>query len=535
MTLHFPFDFKHPDYAPVFARRIDKLQKLRAAIKAEGDDPQTLPGLFSYYRENPWQFITDWGVTFEPRNVELELPSIVPFLLFPKQEEWCRWLVDHWRARKGGLTEKSRDGGLSWLAVSMASTMCLFNDGMVFGFGSRKEEYVDKLDGPKSLFYKARLFIRHVPREFRQGWDSRRDAPYMRIKFPATNSYMTGEAGDNIGRGDRTGIYMVDEAAHLEHPELVDASLSATTNCRIDISSANGTANSFYQRRKSLPAADVFTFHWRDDPRKDDAWYAKQVAELPAVVVAQEIDIDYTASTEGIIIPSAWVQSAINAHVKLGITPTGAKTGALDIADEGADLNCFATKHGVVLRSCEAWSGKGSDIHASVEKAFLLADLNGVEDFCYDADGVGADGKGAARVINARRKGLRQPELNVTAFRGSGGVVRPKRQDVPGRTNEDFFANLKAQSWWALRTKFLVTHRAVTEGAPFDPDEIISIDGSIKQLGQLVMELSQPTYTINSAGKIVVDKTPDGAKSPNHGDGVMMLYSPYNRKTPGFF
>jgi hypothetical protein len=44
-------------------------------------------------------------------------------------------------------------------------------------------------------------------------------------------------------------IYFVDEAAHLEHPEKVDAALSQTTNCRIDMSSVRGMANPFAKKR----------------------------------------------------------------------------------------------------------------------------------------------------------------------------------------------------------------------------------------------------------------------------------------------
>ncbi|MDP1260138.1 TerL protein, partial [Klebsiella quasipneumoniae] len=87
----------------------------------------------------------------------------------------------------------------------------------------------------------------------------------------------------------------VDESAFLERPELVDASLSATTNCRQDISTPNGNANSFAIRRHS-GKIKVFTFHWRDDPRKSQDWYEKQVELLDPVTVAQEIDIDYNAS-----------------------------------------------------------------------------------------------------------------------------------------------------------------------------------------------------------------------------------------------
>src|SRR5690606_27896689 len=105
-------------------------------------NPEKLPFLKVYYRANPWQFIDDWGMTFDPRNIDRGLPAYVPFKLMPKQREWVKWAYERWQKREPGVTEKSRDCGLSWLAVSFACTMCLFYEGFVFGFGSRKEEYV---------------------------------------------------------------------------------------------------------------------------------------------------------------------------------------------------------------------------------------------------------------------------------------------------------------------------------------------------------------------------------------------------------
>ena len=277
------FDFKNPDYVSVFKRRNEKLAKIRK-------DPSMLPALRKFYRDNPAQFITDWGITYDPRTVDEDHPSFLPFILFPKQEEWVNWVVEKWKAKRPGLTEKSRDIGISWLAIATACTLCLHYDGLAIGFGSRKEEYVDKADLPRSLFFKARMFMANLPVEFRGGWNSS-CAPHMRINFPGTGSYMGGEAGDNIGRGDRASIYFVDEAAFLERPQLVEASLSQTTNCRIDVSSANGMGNPFAQKRHG-GKIDVFTIHWRDDPRKDDAWYAQQLQDLDSVTVAQEIDID---------------------------------------------------------------------------------------------------------------------------------------------------------------------------------------------------------------------------------------------------
>jgi hypothetical protein len=97
---------------------------------------------------------------------------------------------------------------------------------------------------------------------------------------------------------------------------------------------------------------------------------------------------------------------------------------------------------------------------------------------------------------------------------------------IPRRKNADFFANLKAQSWWSLRQRFQQTYRAVVEGQSVDPDSIISLSPDLPHLTRLCGELSQPTYSINTTGKIVVDKAPDGMKSPNLADAVMINFNP---------
>lgn len=519
------FDFKHPDYTVVFEERRQKLAWMRA-------DPEVrVPNMRMYYRDHVADFINDWGMTFDPRNVEIGLPSTIPFLLFDKQREFVDWIIDHWRRRSPGLADKSREVGMSWLGVATGATLCLHYDGMVVGYGSRKEEYVDGVDKPKSLFWKARVFIRSLPVEFRPGWEERRHATHMKITFPATGSYMAGEAGASIGRGDRTGLFIVDESASLEQPLAVDAALSQTTNCRIDISSANGMANPFAQKRHS-GNIDVFTIHWRDDPRKDDAWYEKQCKDIDnPVIVAQELDINYNASTEGVVIPSEWVQAAVDAHIKLGITPSGERMGAFDVADEGKDKNAFASAKGVVLDFLDEWSGVGSDTFHSLTRVYGHCDDLGLTNFRYDADGMGGPIRGDARVLNEMRAAKQMSQKTANAFRGSGAVYRPEAEDVKGRKNADYFMNYKAQSWNALRLRFRETYRAVVLGMDYDPSKIISLDAaSLKALGmltKLISELSQPTWGPNTIGKMVVDKAPDDTKSPNLADAVMMLYSTF--------
>jgi len=525
MTLPFDFDFKNPDYPAVFRWRIDKLAKIRA-------NPKLLPALKAHYKNNPADFIMDWGCTFDPRNMDIGLPATIPFILFDRQLEWVAWFMDKWQNRENGLVEKSRDMGMSWLTVAIAATLCLFNPGVVAGFGSRKEEYVDKIGSPKALFWKARMFLRYLPHEFQGGWDERKHAPHLRILFPATGSAMTGESGDGIGRGDRSSFYFIDEAAFLERPQLIEASLSQTTNCRIDLSSVNGMGNPFAKKRHS-GKIDVFLFDWRDDPRKDEAWYQQQVATLDAIVVAQEIDRDYCASVEGAFIPSAWVQAAIDAHIKLGITPGGVKTGALDVADTGRDLNAYAGRHGILLGHLEKWRRTTvDDIFSTTQRAVRLAEALGHERFFYDGDGLGAGVRGDARVINEQRQLAGLKPIKAELFRGSDAVSNPDENinagSDDGRRNRDYFANAKAQFWWGLRKRFEATHKAVTGGdATFNPDELISLSSGLPLLAELTTELSQPSYKFNGAGKMVINKAPDGVASPNLADAIMMCFSGY--------
>lgn len=381
MAIPFDFDFCAPDYAAVYRWRAERLARIRAMSE---DERATLN---AYYRDNPAQWITDWGMTFDPRNIEIGLPAVIPLLLFPRQEECIVWLYDRWRGREDGLVEKSRDMGISWLCVATAVHMWRFHAGMVVGFGSRKEEYVDKIGDPKSLFWKARQFIDLLPAEFRPiGYDAKKHAPHMRIVNPENGAAIVGEAGDNIGRGNRTGIYFKDESAFYEHPDAIDAALSQTSNCKIDLSTPNGNGNAFYRRRHS-GKVPVFTFHWRQDPRKDEKWYEKQKRELDPVVFAQEVEIDYNASTNDAYISGLLYEAAF----KLGpgdVEAQGPKILAVDAAHFGDDESVLQLRRGRVAPPSRCFAKlDGPDLAGRV--VAMADDFGGVDCIVIELDGPG--------------------------------------------------------------------------------------------------------------------------------------------------
>ena len=98
-----------PDYKREFTRRINIIRKV-------GKDRLLIEAARDYYSKNPIAFIEDLCVTIDPRQ-ELKL---MPFLLFPKQKEFIEYLQSCLADKEGGLTEKCRDMGATWLCCAFA-------------------------------------------------------------------------------------------------------------------------------------------------------------------------------------------------------------------------------------------------------------------------------------------------------------------------------------------------------------------------------------------------------------------------------
>jgi hypothetical protein len=110
------------------------------------------------------------------------------------------------------------------------------------------------------------------------------------------------------------------------------------------------------------------------------------------------------------------------------------------------------------------------------------------------------------------------------ATRSPDGRVISGDQSSP--LNKDFYANLKGQGWWTLRRRFECTYRAIAEGKKYKPEELISLPSDLPMLRQLEKELLQPVSKLTSNMRLMVDKQPEGMRSPNMADAVMMAYHP---------
>lgn len=524
-----------PNYYKAYIKRVDLLRKCRTDVRLRRI-------LMLYYKEHPADWINDWAITYNPRVPELKT---LPFLLFPRQVEFVEFLHGCVMDKECGLVEKSRDVGATWLCCAYSVWLWLFVPGAAVGWGSRKELLVDRHGVPDSIFEKMRMTLKTIPFWMRPpGFDPRKHMPYMKIINPDNGSVITGESGDNIGRGGRTTVYFKDESAHYERPELIEAALGDNTDVQIDISSVHGTGNIFYRRRMAgeewqpgkrmlKGMTRVFVFDWRHHPGKSQEWYdsrRKKAADEGLLhIFAQEVDRDYSSSAKGIIIPAAWVKAAIDAHIKLGFAASGEKCAAQDVADEGGDKHALAWRHGVVLQGAQHWgNGDGGE---AARTAMRTCAENGIQEIYYDSIGVGA----AFKSETNRLKDLGEvpPYLRIFPWNAAAPPLDPTDHIIPddfyAPENGDFFVNLKIQSWWRLRVRFEKTYKAITQSAAYDPDELISLPSTLENLHVIERELSQPVYKNNSAGKILVDKKPDGAVSPNLADAIVMCYNPARR------
>jgi hypothetical protein len=448
---------------------------------------------------------------------------LIPFRLWPKQFDMVEWMLNCFRKGQPGACCKGRDVGASWIMMAVFCSLAVFEKGFAAGIGSATEVKLDQSGNPDTLMWKAKEFMKHLPVEFRAGYQEENHALYLRMVFPDTGASITGEAGNNIGRGGRKSMYGVDEAAFLENPMKVNASLAATTNCRLDVSTPNGV-NAFFDHYHN-PSVAQFHMCWRDDPRKDQAWYDKKKSEMDPVVFAQEIDASFYASAEGVLVPPQWVSSSIGLLERLGLEASGLKIAALDVADLGKDRCAWAGRYGNSVLHAVSWTGTGTDIHGTTERAFLLCDMYGIIDLVYDSTGVGAGVRGAARILNQERVANGLVPIRVHEYVAGATPMFPDRM-VPGtnRKAKDLFLNRSAQTAWYIRRRFEAAH-AAANGA-IDEEEMISINAAIPEISRLIAEFSQPCIKETPSGKWQLEKTPKGAKSPNLYDAVAMCFAP---------
>lgn len=525
-----------PNYTRMMGWRQEKIRQVLS-------DPTLLHVTLKFYEDHPVSFINHWCDTYDPRNAMRELPTRLAFVMFTRQAQLIKFLTACLEDKENGLIDKSRDMGVTWACCAYSVWLWRFRPGSAVGWGSRKEQLVDKLGDPDSIFQKLRMLINGLPLFFwPRGFSPSDHMTYMKIVNPENDATITGEAGDKIGRGGRKLIYFKDESAHYEHPESIESALGDNTNVQIDISTPNGVGTVFDRKRNSgvewevgqpKPAKGklrVFVMDWTHHPMKTQEWHdTREKAAADAGLLhlfRQEVDRDAAASLSGIIIKPEWVRAAVDAHIALEFDDKGRWSCGFDPYDEGGDLHAVSFRKGVVLWDVDDW-GDGDTGEATRQVLTLIGNRVPIT-IQYDSVGIGAGVKSEANRL--KKEGKLPRHVTFSAWDAGQGPLYPDDHVIEGDSrspiNKDFYANMKAQAWWELARRFERVYRMRKEGIRFPVDQLISLNGKMEKLQKLMRELSQPVMVKTGDLRLQVDKKPEGAMSPNLADSVVMNYFP---------
>ncbi len=213
------------------------------------------------------------------------------------------------------------------------------------------------------------------------------------------------------------------------------------------------------------------------------------------------------------VIPLAWLKKCVDAHKMMNIEVKGFEYLGFDIADTGQDHCALAYRIGSLLKDVKEFDNQF--ISQSVDFVHNYTLDKSIVRVHYDASGLGAGAKSDFNRIN--KKYMVEPFL---------GAARPKGDDkkyLDDITNAQYFRNLKAQAWWAIRIRVENTLRLI-DGDDISPEKCLFIDGNINNLNKLLLELSQASYK-HEDGKLMVDKQPNDEASPNMADAVVISYA----------
>lgn len=290
-----------------------------------------------------------------------------------------------------------------------------------------------------------------------------------------------------------------------------------------------------YNRTKQTDAIEI-RFHNKNIPIPDKS-IVRRVHTKDNIylndAMRQEMEFDYkydpkmAAHTWGgelkpvgdasSVLPYDWLIQAVDAHKKLGInlklddeyTYLG-----FDVADSGDDHCAIARVCGALVQ--EVTEFDSAFISQSVDIVHKYAIKHKAVRIYYDAVGVGAGAKSDFNRL-ASRDYVAEAYIGASSPEGKDNIY------IDDQKNSDYFMNQKAQSWWAIRKRLENTIRLINN-EKIDHKKCLFLDGSMKNIDKLINELSQATYDHDNR-KLIVDKAPNGEKSPNLADALVMAFT----------
>jgi hypothetical protein len=513
-------------------------------------------------RDKLW-WCDNFVTAFNPR----ESPPFSPFILYPRQRELLNWVDAMKRDRVEGQVRwacvpKSRDIGATWVlgAINQVHSW-LFTDYYVGWVGANVISTVDEKGSSKSIMEKYRMLLNRLPKWMQpEGWDSRENNKTGFIKNPINGSEIAGIGGDSFGRGGRATEVIIDEWNHCERPDAKISALSAVADNVFFVSTVYGTAHKFYEQVTSGDYP-VFSYHWKDHPIKgrwfapkrekivwdqemidgyerainnQDEWdagwgwdsplgavYPFEIAkrrEVGDLIWAQEYDMDFTSSVQGVVIPPEYVMACVNSHLRIdGLAEASStKAAGLDVSvSKKGDQTVFCHRVGCVVQPLIRW--RGLKPTPTVFKSDELMREFELEKIAFDSDGVG---EGCAHPF----ENIENRPYNVTAFHGNGTPSDDVVWEGEGKTSKEKFRNCRAEGLYLIRERAKKTYEVIHGIKNHPLDELLSIPND----GSLINQMSQPITKYTTTGKILIESKDDmkkrGLSSPDDLDALVLSF-----------
>lgn len=512
-------DWSNPkaDYQRIIENRRANLENLAA-------NPAAIPALLRHYGEGRWaEFISDWCMTFDPREIDPEI-RYRPFILYKRQIEYVDWVYQRYINRERGLCKKFRGAGASWLDSAISVVIWLTQQDSVITLGSQKAEKVDNGDGdPDSLFWKVRKTIDTLPALFVPG-EWRRASKNMLVYNPDSGSAVRGEIGDQIGRGGRASIVFADEFAELEHPQRVESALAETADCVLYVSTIPETGyvgSKFHELETQFPDEKKFIFEWPQDERKrlkpnlepeEEEWYQKKKEEVSATVFDAQYLLINTATTTNAYIPGALIhranQQRRSAVYQDPVTPWFI---GVDASGMGADKSVIWRRRGRLSMPLDNFTVLGK-----LNEVQLALAITDIAKECLATAPIA--------LIGIERDGAGAGAGTLLQYTSLSPIVRPVHTGAKLNNGRDYnlraYLHRQAKEYLAGEDPFIpLDHIFLAQATAIQED---------RKGGLLLIESKEAYRARLSGGKSALDKKI--GKSPDRWDAFILSFIPPSGK-----
>lgn len=224
--------FKSGDFVAYYNKMCQ--QRVRI-MRFAAESKENRAVIYKQVAADPLFFINNFIITYNPR----EKIKVIPMVMFPRQEEMLLFIQDCYEKGSWGTITKCRYTGASVVCTAFMLHKLMFEPAFSGSLSSNKADSVDKLGDPDSLFGKLDSMYEWLP-PWLKPFDWSQNRKIKLIQNPVTGGTIKGYSGDNIGRGGRSSLAIIDESAHIERDVNAIAAMSENTDCAILVTTPNG-------------------------------------------------------------------------------------------------------------------------------------------------------------------------------------------------------------------------------------------------------------------------------------------------------